>query len=91
MARRRLLVPEAKDALQQLKGKVMAEAGYQVDPNAPDQVKYEVAKDLNIPLKAKNNGELRSEQAGQIGGQIGGRMVKELIRTAQQNLLNKKR
>ncbi|GAA0363151.1 alpha/beta-type small acid-soluble spore protein [Bacillus horti] len=86
MARKRLLVPEAEEGMQQLKKKVMAEAGYSVDPKQPDHVKYEVAKDLNIPLHEKNNGQLRSQDAGKIGGQIGGRMVKELIRSAQEHL-----
>lgn len=85
--RRKLLVPEARAGLQQLKSKVMADAGYHVNPQAPDQVKFEVAQELNIPLQEKNNGSLRSEQAGQIGGQIGGRMVKELIRQAQKQLI----
>lgn len=86
MARKRYLVPEAKEAMQRLKGRVMAEAGYKVNPAQPDNVKYEVAKEMKIPLNEGHNGELRSQQAGKIGGQIGGRMVKELIRTAQENL-----
>lgn len=86
MARKRYLVPEAKEGMQKLKNRVMAEAGYRINPEQPDAVKYEVAKDLNIPLAEKQNGDLKSMQAGKIGGQIGGRMVKELVRAAQENL-----
>lgn len=87
--RNRLLVPEAREGVNQLKAQVMRQEGYQVDPNSPNNVKYEVAKEHNIPLQNGYNGNLTSKQAGQIGGKIGGSMVKEMIRMAQQNL-NKK-
>ena len=84
--RRRLLVPEAQAAMKQFKAKVMAEQGYHADPSAPDNVKFEVANELNVPLKKGYNGTLTSKQAGEVGGKIGGSMVKEMIRMAQQNL-----
>ncbi|HWO98221.1 MAG TPA: alpha/beta-type small acid-soluble spore protein [Bacillus sp. (in: firmicutes)] len=84
--RRKLLVPEAHKGMEQLKGNVMKRDGYSITSDNPDDVKYEVAKELNIPLHHGRNGHLTSEQAGKIGGQIGGRMVKELIKMAQQSL-----
>lgn len=86
MARRRrrnILVPEARDALDRLKGEVMKKQGYSGNP---EHVKFEVAEDQNIPLKQDYNGHLTSVQAGKIGGPIGGNMVKEMIRMAQSSL-----
>jgi cephalosporin-C deacetylase-like acetyl esterase len=82
--KRKLLVPEAQEGMQHLKETVMKQAGYKTDNH--QDVKYEVAKSLDIPLKTRGNGQLTSEQAGKIGGQIGGRMVKKLIELAQQSL-----
>lgn len=70
------------------KAEVMRREGYVVNPSRPDDVKYEVAKSLGIPLEEGYNGQLSTESAGQIGGQIGGAMVKELIRMAQEKLAN---
>lgn len=84
--KRRPLVPEARPALDQLKAKVMKEVGYDVDPAHPEAIKYEVAKDVNVPLQKDYNGQLTAKQAGTVGGQIGGRMVSELIRQAKQQL-----
>ncbi|EIT83652.1 small acid-soluble spore protein alpha/beta type [Fictibacillus macauensis ZFHKF-1] len=87
MGRRRgPLVPEAREALDQLKAKVMREAGY---TGMPDTVKFEVAKEVKVPLKEGYNGTLTAREAGTVGGQIGGRMVSELIRQAKEQL-NKK-
>ncbi|MFE8701606.1 small, acid-soluble spore protein, alpha/beta type [Cytobacillus sp. FJAT-54145] len=90
MARRkRPLVPGARGALDQLKAQVMEKQGYQVDKEHPENVKYEVAEERNVPLKKGYNGTLTSHQAGKVGGPIGGNMVKELVRMAQESL-NKK-
>lgn len=70
------------------KAEVMRREGYVVNPSRPDDVKYEVAKSLGIPLEPGYNGQLSTEDAGHIGGQIGGKMVKELIRMAQEKLAN---
>lgn len=86
---RRLLVPQARDEMQMLKADVMKREGYAVDPNEPDTVKYEVAKELGVPLKPGYNGRLSTEDAGKVGGAIGGQMVRELIRQAQQQLANR--
>ncbi|MUT67701.1 alpha/beta-type small acid-soluble spore protein [Paenibacillus sp. NEAU-GSW1] len=88
MARRnrKLLVPEARQAMQQFKTEVMRKEGYNVNPNRPDDVKYEVAEELGITLKQGDNGDLKTEDAGHIGGRIGGSMVREMIRLAQEKL-----
>lgn len=91
MARKnKILIPEAREKLDQLKGQVMKEKGYPVDMANPDSVKYEVAKEQGIPLNEKYNGHLTSEQAGKIGGPIGGNMVKEMIKMAQDQLSQKR-
>ncbi|PYI55812.1 alpha/beta-type small acid-soluble spore protein [Paenibacillus flagellatus] len=93
MARRRsgrsLVVPEAGRSLDQFKASVMQREGYKVNPAEPNNVKFEVAKSLGIPLSPGNNGQLKTEDAGKIGGQIGGAMVREMIRMAQQQLANR--
>ncbi|RZT22260.1 MULTISPECIES: alpha/beta-type small acid-soluble spore protein [Fictibacillus] len=88
MARRKRqpVVPEAREALDKLKAKVMKEAGYNVSEKSPDDVKYEVAKDMGVQLGKGYNGTITSKDAGRVGGQIGGRMVKELIQQAKANL-----
>ncbi|HJV46952.1 MAG TPA: alpha/beta-type small acid-soluble spore protein [Bacillota bacterium] len=82
--RNRLLVPESADALNQLKTTVMRNQGYHV--NSSEDVKYEVAQTLGIPLRKGYNGNLEAKNAGKIGGEIGGNMVKEMIRLAQEKL-----
>jgi small acid-soluble spore protein D (minor alpha/beta-type SASP) len=84
--RRRLLVPEANQSIDQFKAEVMAKEGYQVDPGSPENVKYEVAKEINVPLVKGYNGALTSKQAGKVGGKIGGSMIKEMINMAKNNL-----
>ncbi|SFJ42435.1 Small, acid-soluble spore protein, alpha/beta type [Halobacillus dabanensis] len=80
MARRnKLLVPEARAGLDQLKAELL-------NSSSPDQTKYEVAEEQGITLNKGDNGNLSTRDAGKIGGQIGGRMVKELIRRAQQQM-----
>lgn len=88
MARRRKpLVPEAEQGLRNFKADVMRKEGYDVDPANPDDVKYEVAEELGVPLRRDGgNGQLTTEEAGQVGGQIGGAMVREMIRLAQEKL-----
>jgi hypothetical protein len=84
--KRQPIVPEARAGLDKLKAKVMKEAGYNVSEQAPDDVKYEVAKDMGVQLEKGYNGQITSKDAGRVGGQIGGRMVKELIQQAKANL-----
>ena len=89
MARRRrrnYVVPGAEQGMQTFKAEVMKREGYAVNPARPDDVKYEVAKELGVPLKPGDNGELTTESAGHIGGKIGGSMVREMIRLAQDKL-----
>jgi hypothetical protein len=72
--------------LDAFKAEVMKKQGYSVDPNQPDQVKYEVAKSLGVPLTQGDNGHLTTESVGKVGGQIGGAMVREMVRMAQEQL-----
>ena len=85
----KILVPEARTALDQLKNRVMKENGYIVNKTSPDEGKFEIAKELGIPLTKGYNGHLSSEQVGKIGGEIGGSMVKEMIKLAQEQLAKK--
>jgi small acid-soluble spore protein D (minor alpha/beta-type SASP) len=72
--------------MQAFKSEVMRNEGYAVNSNRPDDVKYEVAKELGVPLQPGGNGELSTESVGHVGGKIGGPMVREMIRLAQQRL-----
>lgn len=85
----KILVPSAREELDKLKVRVMKEQGYKVKSNNPNDVKYEIAEELNIPLNKEYNGKLTSEQAGKIGGPIGGSMVKEMVRMAQEQMLKR--
>ncbi|HET7578039.1 MAG TPA: alpha/beta-type small acid-soluble spore protein [Bacillales bacterium] len=82
----KILVPEAREELNNLKAQVLAKQGYPVDKANPEQAKYEVAEDHNIPLKKGYNGDIKAKQAGEIGGNIGGQMVREMIQMAEQSL-----
>ncbi|WP_150271422.1 alpha/beta-type small acid-soluble spore protein [Paenibacillus tepidiphilus] len=84
--RRKYAVSGAEQGMQDFKAAVMKNEGYAVDPGRPDDVKYEVARELGIPLERGYNGSLDTESAGQVGGKIGGTMVRELIRMAQEQL-----
>jgi small acid-soluble spore protein D (minor alpha/beta-type SASP) len=85
-SRRRLVVPGAEQGVEAFKADVMKREGYAVDPNRPDDVKYEVAKSLGVPLQPGDNGQLSTESVGHVGGKIGGTMVREMIRLAQEKL-----
>lgn len=90
MARnRKILIPEARTGLDHLKAQVMEAKGFHVNSAKPEDVKYEVANELGIPLNKVDNGNLTSKQAGTIGGPIGGSMVKEMIRVAQEQMTKK--
>lgn len=76
------------ETMKKLKAKVMKEQGYDKSLDHPDNVKYEIAEERGIPLKKGYNGNLTAEDAGKIGGPIGGNIVKEMVRMAQQKMLN---
>lgn len=88
MARRRRtpLNPEAKQKMGLFQAQVMRDAGFPVNPDQPETVKYEVARAIGVNLKPGYNGKLSTEDAGKVGGRIGGTMVKEMIRLAQDQL-----
>nr|WP_322099600.1 alpha/beta-type small acid-soluble spore protein [Gottfriedia endophytica] len=78
----KLLVPESKAALDQLKAQV-------VNVNNPENAKFEAAKEVGVSLNKGYNGQISAKEAGQVGGRLGGSMVKELIKIAQENLRKK--
>ncbi|QGQ99717.1 alpha/beta-type small acid-soluble spore protein [Paenibacillus psychroresistens] len=89
---RRLLVPGAQQGLDAFKVAVMQREGYSVNPLRPDDVKYEVAKRMGIPLNnTGDNGHLSTKSAGQVGGRIGGTMVREMIKIAKEQLAGQSR
>lgn len=88
---RKYVVPGAEQGMQAFKAEVMRNEGFKVNPNRPDDVKFEVARNLGIPLHPGDNGELSTESAGIIGGKIGGTMVREMVRLAQQQLAKQNR
>ncbi|HUC91153.1 MAG TPA: alpha/beta-type small acid-soluble spore protein [Paenibacillus sp.] len=83
---RRPLVPGAEDGLNRLKTEAMRQEGYAVNPARPDDVKYEVAQSLGVPLRPGQGGRLTTEEAGHVGGRIGGAMMSRMIRMAQEQL-----
>ncbi|MFD2612247.1 small, acid-soluble spore protein, alpha/beta type [Paenibacillus gansuensis] len=85
-SRRKPVVAGSRYALDQFKAEVMRREGFQVSDQQPNQVKFEVAKTMGIPLKEGYNGDLQTVSAGKIGGRIGGTMVREMIRMAQERL-----
>lgn len=83
MARRnKILVPEARRALDDLKAQV---AGTMKAEDA----KFETAKEVGVALNKGYNGSLTTREAGKVGGRLGGSMVRELVKMAQQNLTKK--
>lgn len=82
---------ETKRALDNVKTAVMRREGYYVPPGRPDNVKYEVAQNIGVPLNDQYNGDLRTRDAGRVGGPIGGQMVREMIRLAEQELAQRSR
>lgn len=87
--RNKLLVPEAREGLNQLKSEVLQKEGLISRSTTTNQIPYEVAKDIGVPFNQDYNGEITTKDAGKIGGQIGGRMVRELVRRAQEQLVRK--
>jgi small acid-soluble spore protein D (minor alpha/beta-type SASP) len=80
MARRnKILVPEARQALDDLKAQV---AGTMKAEDA----KFETAKEIGVPLSKGYNGGLTTREAGKVGGRLGGGMVRELVKMAQESL-----
>lgn len=84
--RKHYAYPVSEQAIDAFKAKVMQNEGYRVNRQNPDQVKYEVAQTLGVPLNEKDNGNLTTRAAGKVGGPIGGAMVREMVRMAQQSL-----
>ncbi len=77
--RNKILVPEAREGLDQLKAKI-------ANTNDPQKAKYEVAAEQHVSLEQGYNGNIKAKDAGKIGGHIGGNMVQELVKMGQQQL-----
>ncbi len=80
--RNKILVPEAREQLDQLKARVS-------NTNDPDNAKFESAQEQRIPFVNGYNGEIKAKDAGKIGGNIGGKMVRELVKMAENQLTKK--
>ncbi|MRG85115.1 alpha/beta-type small acid-soluble spore protein [Salinibacillus xinjiangensis] len=78
----KILVPEARQGLDQLKAKV-------TNSNNSGSAKYEIAQEQGIPLNKGYNGNIKAKDAGKIGGQIGGNMVREMIKMAEEQYSKK--
>lgn len=79
MARRKILVKNARTELDCLKARVAGSINH-------EEAKFEAAKEVGIPLPKGYNGEMTAKQAGKIGGYLGGGMVKMLVKMARENL-----
>lgn len=102
MARRRPLVPQSEQGLQNLKWQTVREIQAPVPPprdvNATsyaaflEQAKLEVAQELGLLDKIRRLGwaEMPSRELGRIGGRtggaIGGHMVRKMIALAEERL-----
>jgi hypothetical protein len=86
--RNRLLVPEAREALDALmKQTSHSTARGTPDPESRTEVVQQVAHGLGIAYQPNgNNGSLTTREAGRIGGQIGGTMVQRLIAIAKSEM-----
>ena len=80
--RNKILVPEAREALDKLKAKV-------ANTQDPTNAKFEAAKEVGVPLTKGYNGRLTSHQAGKVGGRLGGSMVREMVKMAQEQMQKK--
>lgn len=87
--RNKLLVPEAREELNDFRSKILQEEGVIPRGTEPKEVTNEVAKEIGVPYNNDYNGDLTTKNAGKIGGQIGGRMVKELVKLAEEELAKK--
>ena len=92
MGRRRLLVPEARAAMNGLKKDVARELRRAPEDALPDRRRPPAAGTLAPPPASpapgaeEDGGALTTEQAGRMGGPIGGNMVRRLIELAKDEL-----
>ncbi|SDH68391.1 small, acid-soluble spore protein, alpha/beta type [Alteribacillus bidgolensis] len=81
--RNKILVPESRNQLDQLKAKVS-------NANNAENAKFETAEEHGVTINHGYNGEIKAKDAGKIGGNIGGKMVRELVKMAEQQLNERK-
>lgn len=90
--KRNLLVPEAREALEQMKQLIVASTSEKTPGRAPDNASDNpaktMAKSIGVPYREADNGDMKARDAGKIGGNMGGPMVKRLISMAKQELKN---
>ena len=77
--RKKILVEDARTELNHLKAKVAGSKNHK-------EAKFEVAKEVGVPLTKGYNGQMTAKQAGKIGGYLGGNMVKTLVKMTRENL-----
>ncbi|MBX6394158.1 MAG: alpha/beta-type small acid-soluble spore protein [Alicyclobacillaceae bacterium] len=89
--RRRILVPEARPALDRLKRELMEEEGLvsRAASRGDGPLEKEVARRIGIPSGRVDGGEWTTRQAGKVGGAMGGPMVRKLVEMAQQQLADR--
>ncbi|MBX6351012.1 MAG: alpha/beta-type small acid-soluble spore protein [Clostridia bacterium] len=51
-----------------------------------EDLKFELARELGVPLQRGYNGEITAREAGTLGGHIGGQMVRRMVRFAEEQL-----
>lgn len=95
MGRRRLLVPEARQALQSMKLDIVAHHLESTDQqrggsSADHDSTHQFLVDHRDRVQEPDGGSMTTREAGTKGGAVGGEMVKRLIELAQQELAVRK-
>jgi small acid-soluble spore protein D (minor alpha/beta-type SASP) len=85
MAKKRILVPSAREKLDQLQVKLINEK-MGIHAANKEQAKEQIANEIGVELGP----EVRSVDAGKVGGKMGGALVKELVQMALENLAKKR-
>ncbi|MHB1626927.1 MAG: small, acid-soluble spore protein, alpha/beta type [Bacilli bacterium] len=91
MGRRRLLVPEARKALQSMKLDIMADAAKSAAEKRGDPPAGRPSADRSWTVQQSgvrepDGGSMTTKEAGAKGGAVGGNMVKRLVELAQKEL-----
>ena len=97
--RRKLLVPEARMALQSLKAEVLRErVDHREVPSSPEHAKppvSPVAQDMSgrsappvasSPTHLSDKGVWTTSEAGKVRGSVGGQMIQRLVEIAKEEL-----
>lgn len=76
MSRRRLLVPEARAALEKMKLSTLQELSRPSSDNEAEAA----------GSRSRDGGSLTTKEAGEMGGPVGGKMVRRLVDLAREEL-----